>query len=79
MSSTYNLTDAKARFSEVVDRVVQGEEVIVTRMGKPVVRMTAYQPEQMEQRLGLLAGRLEIPEDFDEWPRDIAEALGMGD
>lgn len=79
MSSTYNLTDAKARFSEVVDRVVQGEEVIVTRMGKPVVRMTAYQPEQVEQRLGLLAGRLEIPEDFDEWPRDIAEALGMGD
>ena len=33
MSSILNLTEAKAKFSEVVDRVSHGEEIIVTRCG----------------------------------------------
>jgi prevent-host-death family protein len=77
MSLTYNLTDAKARFSEVVDRVAEGDEVIVTRMGKPVARIIAYEAGQAAQRLGLLEGRIRISDDFDEWPDDIAEALGI--
>ena len=77
MSLTYNLTDAKARFSEVVDRVAEGDEVIVTRMGKPVARIVAYEPEQAQKRLGLLEGRLRVAEDFDEWPDDIARTLGI--
>jgi prevent-host-death family protein len=40
MSSVLNLTEAKAKFSEVVDRVSHGEEIIVTRMGHPVARIT---------------------------------------
>lgn len=77
MSLTYNLTDAKARFSEVVDRVAEGDEVIVTRMGKPVARIVAYEPGQAQKRLGLLEGRLRVAEDFDDWPDDIAKSLGI--
>jgi prevent-host-death family protein len=77
MSLTYNLTDAKARFSEVVDRVADGDEIVVTRMGKPVARIIPYRPETAQQRLGLLEGRIRIAEDFDTWPKEIAQALGM--
>jgi prevent-host-death family protein len=35
-----NLADAKARLSELVDRAEAGEDVCITRRGKPVVRIT---------------------------------------
>lgn len=79
MSLTYNLSEAKAKFSEVVNRVEDGDEIIVTRMGKPVARIVAYQAEASKQRLGLLEGRLHMADDFDEWPEDIAESLGITD
>ncbi len=40
MSAILNLTEAKAKFSEVVERASRGEEIIVTRMGHPVARIT---------------------------------------
>jgi prevent-host-death family protein len=36
-----NLADAKARLSELVDRVEAGESIDITRRGKPVARLTA--------------------------------------
>jgi len=33
--------DARARLSELVERVEAGEEVVLTRHGRPVVRMVA--------------------------------------
>ena len=36
-----NLADAKARLSELVDRVQAGESIEITRRGKPVARLTA--------------------------------------
>lgn len=38
---TVNLADAKARLSELVDRVEAGESVDITRRGKPVARLSA--------------------------------------
>ena len=37
----FNLADAKARLSELVDRVEAGDSVNITRRGKPVARLTA--------------------------------------
>jgi prevent-host-death family protein len=37
---TVSLADAKARLSELVDRAERGEDVCITRRGKPVVRLT---------------------------------------
>jgi len=36
-----DLADAKARLSELVDRVEAGDSVDITRRGKPVARLTA--------------------------------------
>ncbi len=36
-----NLADAKARLSEMIDRVEAGESIDITRRGKPVARLTA--------------------------------------
>jgi prevent-host-death family protein len=79
MSAILNLTEAKAKFSEVVERASRGEDIIVTRMGHPVARITRYEPGATNRRLGLFEGRIRVAEDFDVWPEDIARDLGMSD
>jgi prevent-host-death family protein len=79
MSAILNVTETKAKFSEVVERVSQGEEIIVTRMGHPVARITRYEPAASNHRLGLFQGRIRLAKDFDDWPEDIAGHLGLTD
>jgi prevent-host-death family protein len=74
-----NITEAKMRLSEVVNQVLAGEDVIIERMGKPVVRISRYEPSQERARLGLMAGQAHIPDDFDSWPLEEALALGIID
>ena len=79
VESTLTLSDAKARFSEIVEKATNGEEFIVTRMGKPVVRISRFMAHRRPRRLGDYAGRIRMSEDFDDWPPDLQEALGMAD
>ena len=36
---SYNVADAKARLSEILERVSEGEEILLMRRGKPVARI----------------------------------------
>jgi prevent-host-death family protein len=38
------LADAKAHFSEIVQKAMLGEAIIVTKENRPVVRITAIKP-----------------------------------
>lgn len=38
------VADAKAHLSELLCRVERGEEITITRRGKPVARLTAVEP-----------------------------------
>ncbi|MGD1919577.1 MAG: type II toxin-antitoxin system Phd/YefM family antitoxin [Pleurocapsa sp.] len=73
----YSVTDAKAKFSQVVESVLQGEEVIVTKMGKPAVKISAYKPVTESKRLGLMKGQATIPDSFSEWDEEDAKFLGI--
>lgn len=42
--ATVALAEAKARLSELIDRVAAGETVSITRRGKPVARLVAEAP-----------------------------------
>lgn len=72
-----NITEAKMRLSEVVNQVIAGEDVIIERMGKPVVRISRYEPSQERPRLGLMNGEAHIPDDIMAWPDEEALALGI--
>lgn len=41
--------EAKNRFSELLDRVEKGEEVTITRHGKPVARLVAAKARDIEK------------------------------
>lgn len=44
------ILDARNNLSALVERVEKGDEVIITRHGKPVVKMVAVEPEDEEER-----------------------------
>jgi len=70
--------EAKTQLSKLVERVEAGEEVVITRRGKPAARLV---PERRGNGFASLAGawqgRVRISEDFDQLPDDLAHALGM--
>jgi prevent-host-death family protein len=70
--------EAKTQLSRLVERVEAGEEVIITRRGKPAARLV---PERSGEGFASLAGswkgRVRVADDFDELPNDLADALGM--
>ena len=62
---TVNIYDAKTRLSQLVDRAAGGEDVVVSRNGKPLVRITQLIEPKRRVRFGLLKGKLRIAPDFD--------------
>ena len=62
---TVNIYDAKTRLSQLVDKAASGVDVVVSRNGKPLARITRLAAPKREIRFGLLQGQLNVPEDFD--------------
>jgi prevent-host-death family protein len=62
---TVNIYEAKTRLSQLVDRAANGEDVVVSRNGKPLARITRLDSPKRRVKFGVLKGKLSIPEDFD--------------
>jgi prevent-host-death family protein len=61
--SHYNVAEAKAHFSTLVRKALQGEEVVIARDNKPLVRLV---PVGVRGRKpGSAAGRVTMAADFD--------------
>ena len=71
------ITDAKAHLSALIERVQQGEEVIIKKGGKPVAILRRYAEHEAELKPGALQGKISVSDDFDELPPDIASAFGI--
>ena len=72
-----NINEAKTHLSKLIERVSQGEEIVIGKAGKPVAKLVPYTQGTGPRKLGLWKGRVYIADDFDELPEDIAEAFGM--
>ena len=60
-----NISEAKARLSQLVDEAASGEDVVIMRAGRPVARLTRLEKKARRRPLGLLDGRFRIPDDFN--------------
>ena len=54
--STSNILEAKTHLSHLVDQACQGEEVIIARKGRPLVRLVPIPP--MVREPGEFRGRI---------------------
>ncbi|MGK2878329.1 MAG: type II toxin-antitoxin system Phd/YefM family antitoxin [Solirubrobacterales bacterium] len=74
----FGMHEAKTNLSRLVERAIAGEEVVLTRRGKPAVRLVPESaPNNFARIRGAWSGKVEIASDFDELPDDIAESFGM--
>lgn len=62
---TVNIYDAKTRLSQLVDIAAAGEDVVIGRNGKPLVRITRLEEPKRRIRFGVLKGKVTIAKDFD--------------
>jgi prevent-host-death family protein len=64
---TVNIHEAKTHLSKLVEQAAKGEPFVIAKAGKPLVKVTALDAPEAGQtrRLGFLAGRIAVPDDFD--------------
>ncbi len=83
--ASYNIYDAKTGFPALVDKVVKGEEVIIAKAGKPLLKLVPIESERKATYYrpgpGFAKGEFtDLIEELDKpWPADIQRAFGMID
>ncbi|HEV7700087.1 MAG TPA: type II toxin-antitoxin system prevent-host-death family antitoxin [Pyrinomonadaceae bacterium] len=57
--------EAKSKLSQMINKALEGEEVIITRNGKDVVKLA---PVEKKKRgwIGMYEGQIKIHENFDD-------------
>jgi prevent-host-death family protein len=64
--TTFNIHEAKTHFSKLLERVVNGEEVIIARAGKPVARILPVINNVSPRVPGIDKGKIFIMPTFDD-------------
>ena len=62
--TSYNVHEAKTHLSRLLEKVEEGEEVVIARAGVPVARLVPVSPPS-QRELGFEHGRVFIADDFD--------------
>ncbi len=70
-----NIHEAKTNLSRLIERAAAGEEVIISKAGKPVARLIPYAEAKKPRRIGIWKGKIWIAPDFDELPPSLAAAF----
>lgn len=72
--AVFNVHEAKTHLSRLLDRVAEGEEVIIAKSGRPVAKLVRVAAEP--RRPGSLKGKIHMGPDFDEpLPDEILAAF----
>lgn len=65
MSRVINIHEAKTHLSRIIDEVAEGSEVVIAKAGKPMARLNPVTPVTRPKKLGLLKGKIKVPDDFN--------------
>jgi prevent-host-death family protein len=66
MITHVTLPKATANIAQLLDRVSQGEEIIISQAGQPIAHISPAKRDLPPRTPGQYAGKLVIPKDFNE-------------
>ncbi|MGE5287007.1 MAG: type II toxin-antitoxin system Phd/YefM family antitoxin [Micromonosporaceae bacterium] len=75
----FNIHEAKTNLSRIIERVEHGEEIIISRAGRPVAKVIPLAGSVQRRGRGSLRGKLVLAPDWDsdEVNESIAADFGM--
>ena len=68
----FNIAEAKARFSELVDKAMAGDEVVVARDNKPLLKLVPL-ASRTGRKPGSARGKVRMSRDFEAPLDDFAK------
>ena len=75
---TVSLYDAKTHLSSLVDRAAEGEEIVISKSGRPKARLVPLDDVHPRREPGKGRGQWSVSDDFDApLPPEILEAFGQ--
>ena len=78
MKKTVNLHAAKTHLSRLVDEAVDGQEIVIAKAGKPMVRLVPVELTRRRTGFGAGRGQIRVGHDFDApLPRAVLRAFGV--
>ena len=73
-----NIQQAKNQLSKLIEAVLQGEDVIISKAGKPLVKIIPYVANSEPRKPGYWKGKVTMAEDFDTLPESVINSF-MGE
>lgn len=70
-----NIHEAKTQFSRLIERVEQGEEIVIARAGRPVARLVPLTRRPRPRKPGSARGQIRIRSDFEAPLPEFEDAL----
>jgi prevent-host-death family protein len=72
-----NISEAKASLSQLLEKALQGEKIIIAKAGKPVARLVPFESDTTPRDLsqGIWQGQVWMADDFDALPPDLMKAF----
>jgi antitoxin (DNA-binding transcriptional repressor) of toxin-antitoxin stability system len=75
MIETVTIRKAKADLLRLIAKACRGEEVVIARGKKPVVRLVAIQESRGQRKPGAWKGKIQVgPESFEPLPPEELDA-----
>ncbi|MFZ0790370.1 MAG: type II toxin-antitoxin system prevent-host-death family antitoxin [Chromatiaceae bacterium] len=75
---TVNMHEAKTQLSSLVQQALNGEDVVIARAGKPLVRLVPFQKTKQARQPGRLKGQIRMHEEIDAGDDAIVELFEDG-
>lgn len=70
-----NIHQAKTNLSKLIKKVINGEEVIIAKGNKPLVKMIGIESQKAQRKIGSAQGVITISKNFDEPLEDFQDYL----
>ena len=70
-----NVHEAKTNLSKLIQKVVEGEDVVIAKGNNPIVKLVLIDKFKPKRRLGTAKGKIDISDDFDRPLKDFREYM----
>lgn len=67
----FNIHQAKTNLSKLIEKTRQGEDIVIAKAGKPIVKLIPYKKKLKPRKPGIWKGKIWVSDDFDEEDEEI--------